>query len=176
VEALTRNLPYILGGSLVLLLILLFGGITLLNVLIVICSIFLICLVLIQRGKGGGLAGAFGGMGGSSAFGTKAGDVFTWTTVVTALVWFLIAGRLVMLANHTGLSVQIDAGKAASRTVPVDKGSIPPPTKPGSAAVGGPSAPKTTAPASGSSAGAGLPAALEDEAAPKSPTPAPKAP
>ena len=44
------------------------------SLLIVLISLFLICLVLIQRGKGGGLAGAFGGMGGSSAFGTKAGD------------------------------------------------------------------------------------------------------
>ena len=54
------------------------------NTLIVLVSLFLICLVLIQRGKGGGLAGAFGGMGGSSAFGTKAGDIFTRVTMVTA--------------------------------------------------------------------------------------------
>ena len=33
------------------------------NFLMIITSIFLICLVLIQRGKGGGLAGAFGGAG-----------------------------------------------------------------------------------------------------------------
>ena len=51
-------------------------------------SIFMILLVLIQRGKGGGLAGAFGGMGGQSAFGTKAGDTFTKITVVTAILWF----------------------------------------------------------------------------------------
>ena len=48
----------------------------------------MILLVLIQRGKGGGLAGAFGGMGGQSAFGTKAGDAFTKITVVTAILWF----------------------------------------------------------------------------------------
>ena len=47
-------------------------------------SLFLIFLILIQRGKGGGLAGAFGGVGGSSAFGTKAGDVFTRITIYTA--------------------------------------------------------------------------------------------
>ena len=51
-----------------------------LNSLMVLISLFLICLILIQRGKGGGLAGAFGGVGGSSAFGTKAGDVFTKVT------------------------------------------------------------------------------------------------
>ena len=46
--------------------------------------LFLILLVLIQRGRGGGLAGAFGGMGGQSAFGTKAGDLFTRITIVVA--------------------------------------------------------------------------------------------
>jgi len=56
------------------------------NTLIILVSLFLICLILIQRGKGGGLAGAFGGVGGSSAFGTKAGDTFTRITVVTAAI------------------------------------------------------------------------------------------
>ena len=51
--------------------------------------LFLILLILIQRGKGGGLAGAFGGMGGQSAFGTKAGDTFMRVTIVAAAVWFL---------------------------------------------------------------------------------------
>ncbi|RLS51073.1 MAG: preprotein translocase subunit SecG, partial [Planctomycetota bacterium] len=49
----------------------------LLGLFLVLSSLFLILLVLIQRGRGGGLAGAFGGAGGQSAFGTKAGDVFT---------------------------------------------------------------------------------------------------
>ncbi len=53
----------------------------LLMVLLFVTAIFLIVLVLIQRGKGGGLAGAFGGMGGQSAFGTKAGDLFTRITI-----------------------------------------------------------------------------------------------
>src|ERR1700743_1280370 len=50
-------------------------------------AIFLILLVLVQRGRGGGLTGALGGMGGSSAFGAKAGDVFTRITIVTAGIW-----------------------------------------------------------------------------------------
>src|SRR5215203_5633296 len=53
-------------------------------------SLFLVCLVLIQRGKGGGLAGAFGGAGGQSAFGSRAGDAFTKITIYTALVWILL--------------------------------------------------------------------------------------
>ncbi len=58
------------------------GG--LLMVLLLLTSVFLILLVLVQRGRGGGLAGAFGGMGGQSAFGTKAGDLFTRITIFVA--------------------------------------------------------------------------------------------
>jgi preprotein translocase subunit SecG len=48
--------------------------------------------VLVQRGRGGGLAGAFGSGGGStSAFGTKTGDVFTWATVILFAVFMLMA-------------------------------------------------------------------------------------
>jgi len=53
-------------------------------------AFFLIVLILIQRGKGGGLAGAFGGMGGQSAFGTKAGDLFTRITIGVAAFWILL--------------------------------------------------------------------------------------
>ncbi len=53
-------------------------------------ALFLIVLVLVQRGKGGGLSGAFGGMGGQSAFGTKAGDAFTKITIITATLWILL--------------------------------------------------------------------------------------
>ncbi len=43
--------------------------------------------MLVQRGKGGGLTGALGGMGGQSAFGTKAGDAFTRVTIIAAGIW-----------------------------------------------------------------------------------------
>jgi preprotein translocase subunit SecG len=61
-----------------------------LNALIIVIGVFMILLVLIQRGKGGGLAGAFGGVGGSSAFGSRAGDTFTRVTIITAAVWILL--------------------------------------------------------------------------------------
>lgn len=63
-----------------------------LQIALLIAGIFMMMIILLQRGRGGGLAGAFGGAGGQSAFGTKAGDVFTWITVVTATVWVLLAG------------------------------------------------------------------------------------
>jgi preprotein translocase subunit SecG len=60
------------------------------NLLVLLTGIFLILLVLIQRGKGGGLAGAFGGVGGSSPFGSRAGDTFTRITIGVALFWLLL--------------------------------------------------------------------------------------
>lgn len=58
--------------------------------LMFITALFLIILILLQRGRGGGLAGALGGMGGQSAFGTKAGDVFTKITSFCAIIWILL--------------------------------------------------------------------------------------
>jgi preprotein translocase subunit SecG len=75
-----------------------------LNVVTVILTLFLIGIILIQRGKGGGLAGAFGGMGGSSAFGTKTGDVFTKITVGVAMAWILLSMLMVVLTNRRNTS------------------------------------------------------------------------
>ena len=63
---------------------------SLLMILLLVTAVFLIVLVLVQRGKGGGLAGAFGGMGGQSAFGTKAGDLFTKITIGVASFWIIL--------------------------------------------------------------------------------------
>jgi preprotein translocase subunit SecG len=59
-------------------------------ILLFLTAVFLILLILVQRGKGGGLAGALGGMGGQSAFGTKAGDTFTRITIGVAAFWILL--------------------------------------------------------------------------------------
>jgi len=66
-------------------------GLGLCQLLLFLVSLFLILLVLVQRGKGGGLTGALGGMGGQSAFGTKAGDAFTRITIITTLIWITAA-------------------------------------------------------------------------------------
>jgi preprotein translocase subunit SecG len=72
------------------------------GILLFATSVFLILLVLVQRGRGGGLAGAFGGMGGQSAFGTKAGDVFTRVTMGTAAVWIILAVMALKFLGGTG--------------------------------------------------------------------------
>jgi preprotein translocase subunit SecG len=139
--------------------------IALLNVLIVLTSIFLVCLVLIQRGKGGGLAGAFGGMGGSSAFGTKAGDVFTRVTIITAVVWMLMLMVQVILINRTGPVSAYDVTPRSMSEVPI----------PASAATPPPAGTKGTSPSgtpsSTSLSPAGTPPPGGNEAIPEAPAP-----
>jgi preprotein translocase subunit SecG len=81
------------------------------EILISVLAIFLILLVLVQRGRGGGIAGALGGMGGNSAFGTKAGDTFTWITYGTATVWILLA----MLTIKTFTDPHLDKQRLAAQ-------------------------------------------------------------
>jgi preprotein translocase subunit SecG len=61
-----------------------------LNALILALGFLMMLTILIQRGKGGGLVGAFGGAGGSSPFGSKAGDTFTRITLTMAGIWVLL--------------------------------------------------------------------------------------
>ncbi len=107
---------------------------TLLMVLLFITATFLILLVLVQRGKGGGLAGAFGGMGGQSAFGTKAGDLFTkitigvaafWIVLCTLTVWILGGSTdkgLMDLPSSSRSATQDESGMSASPGTDADSG------------------------------------------------------
>ncbi len=61
------------------------------GLLFILVCILLILVILIQKGRGGGLSGAFGGVGGHSAFGAKTGDVFTWITVGLAGAFLVMA-------------------------------------------------------------------------------------
>ncbi len=105
------------------------------NAIIVLLCLCLIGIVLIQRGKGGGLAGAFGGMGGSSAFGTKAGDVFTRVTVGIAIAWIALAMLMVVLTNrHNESAWGSDASTSLTRGSESGTKSSKARTKPGSTA------------------------------------------
>ncbi|KKL57337.1 hypothetical protein LCGC14_2236410 [marine sediment metagenome] len=88
-------------------------------------ALFLILLVLVQRGKGGGLAGAFGGMGGQSAFGTKAGDLFTRITIGVAAFWIILCMITVKtLSGSSGGPLDADLGSEAESgiTAPAEPG------------------------------------------------------
>ena len=107
---------------------------TLLAIALSLISVFLILLVLVQRGRGGGLTGALGGMGGQSAFGTKAGDTFTRVTIVAAAVWILMSIWAVWDAKRSSdgpLGNPEDLAPAAARsTTPsaeIEPGGLVPP-------------------------------------------------
>jgi len=81
-------------------------------------GVLMIFIILLQRGRGGGLAGAFGGAGGQSAFGTKAGDVFTKITICLALIWVTLAG-VTGFAMRSDSKKLITSGSEAGSDVPV---------------------------------------------------------
>ena len=75
-------------------------------------ALFLILLVLVQRGRGGGLAGALGGMGGSSAFGAKAADKFTKFTFIIAGTWIVLCILATKLLTSGESRIDVDAGRS----------------------------------------------------------------
>jgi preprotein translocase subunit SecG len=95
-----------------------------LPILLLLTSLFLILLVLIQRGRGGGLAGAFGGLGGQSAFGTKAGDLFTRITIGVATFWIILCAASVKLLNDAETGI-IDP-TLGNKSAPPEPGGAPP--------------------------------------------------
>ncbi|MED5401073.1 MAG: preprotein translocase subunit SecG, partial [Planctomycetota bacterium] len=70
---------------------------------LVVDGTLMIAIILLQQGRGGGLVGALGGMGGQSAFGARAGDAFTGITIVRTVMWVLLAG-------FGGITLRADRG------------------------------------------------------------------
>jgi preprotein translocase subunit SecG len=118
----------------------------LLTALLLLTSIFLILLILVQRGKGGGLVGAFGGMGGQSAFGAKAGGIF-WATSIAAGVWILLCICTVKY-NSSGTKVFAGASGANVNQLKDAPSTIEPATDPTKTPAAGTGA-ATAPPASG---------------------------
>jgi preprotein translocase subunit SecG len=92
-------------------------------IIFLIVGVFLILLILIQKGRGGGLASAFGGGGGNTAFGSKTGDVLTWATSIAFGVFLLTAVALNILADRYNLANRPLV--AAPAALPVPAGSNP---------------------------------------------------
>ncbi|MFT3786164.1 MAG: preprotein translocase subunit SecG [Tepidisphaeraceae bacterium] len=105
-------------------------------VFIVLC-LFLMLVILIQRGRGGGLSAAFGGAGGNTAFGAKTGDVLTWVTAATFGVFLVLAISLNLLASQmsaderTRLSgVTVTGNSTSNQPSPVQSSPVAPTTSP----------------------------------------------
>ena len=108
--------------------------------LFIIVCVFLILIVLIQKGRGGGLASAFGGAGGNTAFGSKTGDVLTWVTSIVFAVFLLLAISLNLLADRQNRRAALPL---APEETPVTETATDEPTAP----LGGQALPPETTPA-----------------------------
>ena len=81
-------------------------------VLFVVCCLSLILIILIQKGRGGGLSGAFGGAMASGILGSKTGDFLTWVTIVLVGVFLTLA---VVMAKFYRPDVSEFGGNAPAR-------------------------------------------------------------
>ena len=79
------------------------------------CAVALVLIILIQKGRGGGLGGVFGGGLASGILGSKTGDFLTWVTVSLAGLFLLIACVMAKFYKPT-IS---DFGGPATRQQPV---------------------------------------------------------
>ncbi len=85
---------------------------TLVMAIWILSCLALVFIILIQKGKGGGLSAAFGGAGGgSSLFGAKTGDALTWITIG-------IAGFFLLLSVVMGLNYKPTSSVAEPTPVP----------------------------------------------------------
>ena len=93
-------------------------------VLFVICAITLILVVLIQKGKGGGLSGALAGGMASGILGSKTGDFLTWFTIVLAGLFLTLA--VVMAKFYKPTISEFGPKQTQQTTLPAER----PPTQP----------------------------------------------
>ena len=90
-----------------------------LKIIFVITCVFLILCVLLQSGKGGDVAAAFGGAGAQSAFGPRgAAKPLEKATVISAIVFMLLA-LLFSLPGFNGQSSVVREGAALPVSTPV---------------------------------------------------------
>lgn len=97
--------------------------VTVLMMLFALTCLFMMLVILIQKPKGGGLSGAFGGAGGSAqaAFGAKTGDLLTTITIGCFLVFL-------------GLAISLNYAVRADVTPKVPNAVTPVSSTPGSGA------------------------------------------
>jgi preprotein translocase subunit SecG len=71
----------------------------------VIVSLFLIAVILLQAGRGGGLADSFGGSQMQNLFGTKSTTVLTKLTAICATLFIITCLSLAILSGYRSRSL-----------------------------------------------------------------------
>jgi preprotein translocase subunit SecG len=96
----------------------------------IICAVVLILVILIQKGKGGGLSSAFGGAMASGILGSKTGDFLTWVTIAMVGVFLMLAVVMAKFykpgisdfdAEQSQPTQQLPAQRPATQQIPVQQ-------------------------------------------------------
>ena len=91
--------------------------ITLITIVHIIVSFFLIIVVLLQSGKSGDIAAAFGGMGSQTAFGPRgAATVLSKATTLSAVLFMITSITLSIAASRKSGSNSVLGGIKSSQT------------------------------------------------------------
>ena len=110
----------------------------------VLVSLFLILVVLLQSGKGGDVAAAFGGAGTQTVFGPRGtSNVLSKATTWSAAIFMLTSLSLVFLSQSTGRGGSVVNAPAANRPAPTKSA----PAAPSAPAPSGPANPAPANPA-----------------------------
>ncbi len=141
------------------------------SIVFVVVCIVMIGMILVQKGRGGGLTGAFGG-GGSETWlgGLQSKEIVRWTTWLAIAFFALTILRDMVPPTRIGADVEDLIGTSSSSSVPAEQ-QQPAEGTAGTAGQGAaPAAPQAEAPAAPAAAGSSAPAPVQ---APPAAPPAP---
>jgi len=133
------------------------------TVLHVMVCVFLIVVVLLQRGKGAEIGAVFGGGASSTVFGSRGAGSFLTKLTTGAAVVFMATSLILAILGHERASESLLDGATPSAPAPAPAATPSPFAEP-PAAPGAPGAAAPTTPAA-----PGAPAAPKAEAAPATP-------
>lgn len=98
----------------------------------VLVSLFLVMVVLLQSGRSGDIASAFGGGGAQTVFGPRAtSTVLSKATTWSAVIFMITSIALVVLTQGGGRSVVREAGSPAPAPAAPTTPAPPPTPQPG---------------------------------------------
>jgi preprotein translocase subunit SecG len=135
--------------------------------LFVLVCLALMLIVLLQKGRGGGMAAAFGGSGASSLLGTKTGDFLTWVTICLVALFLVLAVLMGKFMRPTGVATPTLGTAGTSTQTPTAGSEQAAPVQEGQ---------PEAAPAAGEPAQAPAGAAAETTTQPETPAEAPAQP
>lgn len=97
--------------------------------LFLICAVVLILVILIQKGRGGGLSAAFGGGMAGGILGSKTGDFLTWVTIVLVSMFLTLAVVMAKFykpeISDFGEGPGVEASAQQEQPEPTEQPSVP---------------------------------------------------